>query len=299
MKITRGRVQTPHISVIHGPPGVGKTSFACGVEYPSVVASPSIVVLDYERGTSELDVARVRGAETWDESLSLVSEACIGSGEHREVVVDTIDRLEAQAAVAVIRAGKKGEKSLGDFGYGDGYEAMAQKFRELIAKLEQARDHGRSVWVVAHSQRVEINDPTMGKYGKYVPMLHKKCWAPLHQSADNILFANYDYGVVKDLLQVLETRSLYTMAGSGYEAKNRWGLPRQLPLSVRALHEARIAGQRTADEVRASIRSIAASDADLLAKAEERVKDRGDDVRALIAIERGVQAKLKEMKGTA
>lgn len=291
MNPTRGRVLAPHRIVIYGKPGVGKTSWACGVEHPSTRARDDVLVLDYESGTNELDVLRERGAETWERTLSLVDEACRSKGYWKTIVIDTIDRLEDQATAEVCRVGKK--SSLADFSYGDGFEALAARWRELLQRLEGARAHGRSVVLVAHVQQKLQDDPTLGKYDRYIPALAKRSWGATNRWADAVLFAAPEMGLDANGRAITTgKRLLHTEEGTGYEAKNRWGLPRSMPLSPNEFHSELSRLQRTADEVRASIRSMATGD--LLTKAEGFMALDGDDVRRLCVTERALQKKLAE-----
>lgn len=292
----------PHRSVIFGAPGLGKTSFACGVEYPSSTARPDVLVLDYESGTNEIDVMRAKGASSWKESLALLEEACRAKGDWRTIVIDTIDRIESQAAEALCIEGtdkKKNLRSLKEFGWNDGYYHLATRWREMLFLLESARANGRSVWLVAHIARAKVNDPTMGEFHEWQPAIHPFCWSATHQWADNVLFAQQESGLYEGRMQTTGLRLLRTVSGSGYQAKNRYNLPPVMPLSARAFEEERAKLSRTPDEVRASIRGLASGDFVKLAPPDSVLTDAGDDVRKLCAVERALQKKITETKGMA
>jgi hypothetical protein len=290
MQIIRGVHHPPARIVIYGPSGCGKSTFACG-GYGSI--RDDVLALDYEQGLDEIGVDRVPGAASWNDSLALIREACTASGPWRTVIVDTIDRLEDQAALEVCREGKK--KTLADFGYGDGYEAVAAKWRELLFLLESARAHGREVILVAHVQSKIQDDPMLGKYDKFIAALSKRCWGATHRWADAVLFAQYEQGLIEGRAIMTGARTLYTSAGTGYDAKNRWGLPIALPLSWTAFAEARASLARSAEEVRASIRAIAsdpkATDA-IRTTAEKYITEAGEDVPRLVATETALKKKL-------
>jgi len=284
MKIIRGVTHPPARIVVFGPSGVGKSTFAC--------AAPGALALDYEQGLNGIGPARVTGAETWSESLALVKEACAGAGDHQTVVVDTLDRLEDQATDEVCRVGVKGKAmpDLASFGYGDGYEALLTKWRELLFALESARAKNREVILVAHVQSKIHEDPMLGNYSKFIAALQKRCWGVTHRWADAVLFAQYEQGMVENRVVMTGERVLRTVAGSGYDAKNRWGLPPVLPLSWSAFDAARRAVQRTADEVRACIRSL--TTASTAEKAEGFIRDAGEDVPRLVAVETALKKKV-------
>jgi hypothetical protein len=291
MNITRGKTHPAPRVVVYGPSGVGKSSFACGVDHPSTSPRKDVVAIDYESGLDEIGVARVRGPDGWEESLKLVREACAGQGDYTTIAIDTIDRLEEQATRLVCTEGKK--KSLADFGYGDGFEALVTKWRELLFVLESAREKQRTVILVAHVQQKPQDDPRIGKYDKYVAAMQKRCWGATHRWADAVLFADYERGLHEGRAIMTGTRELHTCAGTGFDAKNRWGLPPVLPLSWAAFDRERVRRLRSTDEVKASIVSLIRADDDA-SKLNEHLTAAGDDVSRLCVIETALLKKRKE-----
>jgi hypothetical protein len=281
MKIITGKLHPPERVVVYGPSGVGKTSFACGVDWPSSSPRADVLALDYENGLNEIGPRRSPGAMSWTESMALMRDACTSAGEHRCVVIDTIDRLEDQATQLVCLEGKK--KSLADFGYGDGFEALATKWREFLFLLESAREKNRSVILVAHVQQKPQDDPTIGKYDKYVAALQKRCWGSTHRWADAVLFVDYERGLVDGRAVMTGQRNLYTQAGSGFDAKNRWGLPPAMPLSWGVFAREKARRLRESQEIIDAIRFLAKGDD--ASKAEEFLKSAGTDVARLCSIE--------------
>jgi AAA domain len=285
MNIIKGKNLPPMRRVVYGPPGVGKTKFAC--------SEPGALALDYEGGVEYLGVDRVLGATTWMESLALIREACEGPGDHKSVVIDTIDKLEAQAATHICSVsgveGKKG-KTLADFGYQGGYKVLAQIWRELLFACQWARGKGRNVTLVAHVQRTTVKDPSLGEYATYIAAIHKDCWSATHQWADAVLFANYEAGIFEGRAIVSGERVLHTVKGTGFEAKHRPNIAPVLPLSWDAYANAVSAANRTADEVVASIRSLATPETK--DKAEEFITKANGDVLRLVTTESALKKKV-------
>lgn len=295
MNIVRGVAHPPARMVVFGPPGVGKSRFACS-EFYGGPARSDVLALSYERGLEQIGVARVEGAPDWDASQAMLREACTGKHELKCIVIDTIDRLEDQAAALICKKGKKGTPvpDLAAFGYGDGFEALAAKWREMLFLLESAAAHGREVILVAHVKSENVQDPMLGSYRKYVAAIHKLCWGITHRWADATLFANFEQGLVEGRAVMTGARQLHTVAGSGFEAKNRWGLPAVMPLEWRAFSEARSSLQRTPHDVRASI--MALTSPETREKAVEYIKEAGDDVSRLVSIENALKKKAAEAK---
>ncbi len=279
--------------VICGPPGVGKSSWALGVDLQTRRPRSTALALDYESGLGDIpEVARVAPADTWEASLKLAEQACTEPGAWDAVVIDTADKLEDQASEMICKRGIKGKpvQSLADFGYGDGYEALAAEWRRLLFALEGARENRRHVILVCHIQQKTQTDPTVPvNFDKWVPALAKRSWGATHRWADEVLFAQYERGV-SDKGRVVATgvRELRTIAGGGYDAKNRLNLPDPMPLEWAAY--ARYL--RTPEVVRESIRSLATGED--LAKAETYLAAAGDDVARLCSIETALIRKKTE-----
>jgi hypothetical protein len=237
----------------------------------------------------------VLGAATWEESLKQVREVCCDKGDWDTVVLDTADALEQIAAREVCAKGKK--ESLSDFGYGDGYFAVATKWRELLALLEQASAHGRAVHVVGHVQTATTKDPTMPKdYSKFVAALTKHSWGATHQWADAILFADYDRGMIEGRAIMTGGRSLHTVAGTGFDAKHRPNIASPIPLSWAAYERECKRLDREPKVILEAIRALAAAATAQVDKTkfDASLALAGEDVEKLVRIEIKLEEKAKE-----
>lgn len=285
MKLIKGKIDSAPRVLIFGPPGVGKSTWAC--------AWPGVLALDGEDGLDQIGPVRVK-MRSFDETLSDLREACAGGGEHRTVVIDTLDSLERRAVRAVCAKGPKGKPvdSLADFGYGDGFTALVGRWRELQAILESARDRDRAVVMTAHMRIETIEDPVHGKHGAWVPQLDKRISGIMIQWSDAVLHAHHEAGLVDGRLNLTGERKLITSAKTGVAAKNRWGLPDVLPLDYAAFAGARVAGTRAVEDITQSILALAKC-ADALDKAAEYINAAGADRAALLDIEKALQTKLE------
>jgi hypothetical protein len=138
-------------------------------------------------------------------------------------------------------------------------------------------------------------DPTLGDYDTYVPQLQKKTWSATHRWCDLVAFATFDSARIGDERRAIVTgdRVLRTVYGTGYEAKNRYGLPATLPLSWRALSEAMRAHGDTPQAVRERILALAKG-TEFEARAAERIEEAKDDVRRLLTIEDALRRKVNQ-----
>ena len=117
--VTKGRTEKPRRLLVYGTPGVGKSTFAC--------SAPGVVVLPGEDGTAHLDVARFPMPETWRDVLDATQVLLSGEHSYETLVIDTLDGIEPLIFAEVCReAGKRG----GGGGFGKGYTAVLDKWRE-------------------------------------------------------------------------------------------------------------------------------------------------------------------------
>ena len=274
MNIITGTRDYPVRMVVYGGPGVGKSTFASQMPKP--------IVVDFDGGLEQLGCDRVTPPLGWTQTLELLKE--LVASEYKTLVIDTADGLEDLATEHVCNKSKK--QTLAQFGWGEGYEALAGEWRVLLSTLEDARRNDMAVVLLSHAIVKTVNDPTVGAFDMCSPNLQKKTWAVTHRWADVVGFAAFDSALLKDERRALLTgdRVLRTTKGSGFEAKNRYGLPQALPLRWSALRDV------MPSDVRARIRSIAGEHAE---KAEAFVAEAGNDAVKLLEIERVLREKVK------
>jgi hypothetical protein len=298
MNITKGKGSGAPRLVVYGPSGVGKSSFACGVDHPATTPRSDVLALDWEHGLEQIGPARIEGPRVWLESLALIRDAALGHHEYGTIVIDTVDSLEPQLATHICRTvkGPKGKscESLVDYGYGDGYEILVTHWREMLFVLEGARALGRQVILVAHVKRDNVDDPQIGRFSKYVAAMAKLSWGATHRWADGVLFCNYEQGV-SDKRVVMVGRKLYTEAGSGFDAKNRWGLPAEMPLSWAAFESARTRGMRSTLDVLGAVNALDWP-ADQREKIQAYVDANRENVDKLLLLESSLKQKNGEQK---
>ncbi len=238
--------------LIYGPAGIGKTSFAASLPKP--------ILLDYDHGADEVKVDRVAGPATWTDALATLRLIVASPGEYRTVAIDTLDALESLAIDHVLVTNKI--KSLNLLKWGEGHAQVASLWRELLTLLDGARAKNLYVCLLGHASVRTAQDPQLGEYDQYTSLLGKKCWAQTKMWADVVGFANFDaaladVGERSARIIVTGERKLYTTRGSGFEAKNRFGIDAPLPLAWGALAAAIERHRGVADAVEAEIRSLA------------------------------------------
>jgi len=270
---------------LYATAGVGKSTFGSKLPRP--------VFLDYDHGVDDVNVDRIPGPKTWPESMARIRDIAADPKGYKSLVLDTVDPLEEQAIEHILR--QTGKKSLADFDFGAGYNAVAAEWKLLLAELDVARKNGMLVCLIGHAIIRQAQDPQLGSYDQFTSQMGKKSWALSQRWADAVLFAAFDSALVakKDEQRVIVTgdRYLFTTRGSGYEAKNRFSLDAKLPLSWPAVADGIARHRQSSEAVKAKIVKLAAG-THLEAKAREYLDQAGEDLGALLELETNLTAAL-------
>ena len=236
MKIIKGKIPCAKKVVIYGPEGIGKSTFAARF--------PDAVFIDTEGSTKDMDVARFEKPSSWTMLLEQVRYVKLNPSICRTLVVDTADWAE-QMCVADLctRYGKKGVE---DFGYGNGYVYAKEEWGRFLNSLEEVVEAGVNVVLTAHAHMRKFEQPDeLGSYDRWELKIGKKTssqTAPLLKEwADMVLFANYKTWSVatddkgKKRKAQGGARVLYTSHHPCWDAKNRYGLPEEVPFEYESI----------------------------------------------------------------
>lgn len=229
--ITSGKQQKAKKVVFYGPEGIGKSTFASKF--------PDPLFIDTEGSTTELDVKRYPKPTSWEMLLQEVREI-IQLKPCRTLVIDTADWAERLCTEHICAS--HGKKGVEDFGYGNGYTYIAEEWGRFLNLLQDVIDISNiNVVLTAHAIIRKFEQPNeMGAYDRYELKLGKKTTAqtaPITKEwADMVLFANYKtFSVAVDDKGKKHKaqggqRVMYTTHHPCWDAKNRFGLPEELPL---------------------------------------------------------------------
>ena len=167
--ITSGTIAAPVKTVLYGPEGIGKSTFAAQF--------PAPVFIDTEGGTKRLNVARLPAPTSWAMLLDEVAEVSRGNVPCGTLVIDTADWAERLCIDAVCARAKV--KGIEDFGYGKGYTYAKEEFGKLLDALEEVLNTGHNVVVLAHAAITKFEQPdAVGNYDRWTMKTSKQV-APL------------------------------------------------------------------------------------------------------------------------
>ncbi|MDU6559010.1 MAG: ATP-binding protein [Streptococcus sp.] len=228
MQITRGKRARAQKVVIYGPEGIGKSTFAA--EFPNAV------FIDTEGSTDNMDVARLDKPTSWTMLINEIAFIKANPTECGTLVIDTIDWAEALAVNYI--CSQHGKQGIEDFSWGKGYTYVQEEMGRFLNSLSDLVDMGINVVLTAHAQIKKFEQPDeMGSYDRYELKLGQKTGsktAPLVKEwSDMVLFANYKTLVMKAENGKKKAqggeRVMYTNHRPAWDAKNRHGLPDELP----------------------------------------------------------------------
>lgn len=231
--IRTGPTHEPVRIVLHGVEGVGKTTFAAG--------APDAVFIGPEDGGGDLNIDRIV-VTTWVDFILAIGSLTSDPHKYRTLVIDTIDFMERLCQQSIAKGKPLAQV---DGGFGNGYKASVEEQARAVHSLEVLRSKRRmNIIALAHTDVRRFDDPEDAAYDRYQLNMHKdaaKLWLGW---ADVVMFANYDIkvrvasgGNTPDALKKGKAvdkdppRVLYTARRPAFDAKNRYSLPFEIPLS--------------------------------------------------------------------
>ncbi len=230
MQIQKGIISRTQRCVVYGCEGVGKSTFASKF--------PKALFADLEGGTAQLDISRVE-ISSWENLLNTIDELSKDAHGFETFIIDSADWAESLCSEYLCKKYKK--TGIEEFGYGKGYQYLAEEYAQMLAKLTSLQVSGMNVVLIAHSiiQKLELPEEN-GTYDHYGLKCSKKVSPLIKEWADGLLFANYRTFVQtnangKGKAVGGKERVLYTEHTAFCDAKNRWGLTGILPLDFSSL----------------------------------------------------------------
>ena len=242
--IQTGRENRPPRLMVYGQEGVGKSTLGA--------SAPDAIFIQTEDGLGEINCHKFPLAKSFDEVLAELTALRNEDHKYKTVVIDSADWLERLIWDRV--CSDFGVRSIekADGGYGKGYVHAVGYWRTVVSMLDELRNkRGMIVIIIAHSKVDRFEDPENTAYDRYAPRLHKAATGLLCEWADAVMFATKRFRVNKENAGFAGERGiaapigsnggeriLRTVGGPACIAKNRFGLPGEIPLSWDAFIEA-------------------------------------------------------------
>lgn len=226
-----GEMKTP-FTMIHGEEGVGKTTNATKAE--------EVLMLMVEDGRGKLKCHHVKPTllKTYDNLMGFISELLTVPHRYKNVCIDTLDATERLIFDKV--CSMNGRKDISSFGYGKGYEKALSLWKMLLDALYALREEkGMGVILLAHSKIERYEDPERDSYDRFVPCLNRHASSLIQGWCDTVLFATkkvYIKSTEEGFNRISkkgvgsDERVFKTTSNPAFVAKNRIGLPLEIPL---------------------------------------------------------------------
>ncbi len=217
--------------VIYGPGGIGKSTFAA--------SAPNPVGIQTEDGLYNIDSQAFPIAKSLGDVYEAINVLLNEQHDFKTVFIDSLDWLEPLIYAHV--CAENNWDTLEKAGYNKGYTVAVEEWRQFLGGLDALRDErGMTVILISHDQVKRFESPLTDSYDRYELKLYQKTAALVQEWADVVCFAQYQTftHTVTSGFNKKETkgvgngvRMLYSEARPAFVAKNRLGLPAELPLS--------------------------------------------------------------------
>lgn len=245
-KIHTGPRHSPPRLLIYGTEGIGKSTTAA--------QAPDPIFIPTEDGLDQIDCASFPLANKLEDVESAIQALLHDKHEFESVVIDSVDWLERLIWDALCEQYGVSSIEKVDGGYAKGYTHALTPWRKVLNDLNALRNQrGMCVILLAHAKVETFADPEHAAYDRYSPRLHKHATALITEWADAVLFATRkiitktesggggfgrDRTIAAGLGKDGGERVIRTVGSPACVAKNRYGLPAELPLSWSALMQA-------------------------------------------------------------
>jgi GTPase SAR1 family protein len=234
VQIIRTTAKLRPIIVIHGQPGVGKTTLAQNFPKP--------VFVQTEDGCpSGLEIETFGLCETFTSVVQAIKHLGKENHEYHTAVFDSLDKLEPLIVAAL--CADRGYASVESPGFGKGWVEADKWWLDFLRGCEWLRrSRDMTIVLIAHSEISTVNDPRVTSYTSYQLRLHKRARALVEDSADLIGFLATDviikseqggFGKTRTRADGGSTRWLHTEGRPAFIAKNRYGLPERIMIPQR------------------------------------------------------------------
>ena len=228
-ELITGVMQTALRLFVYGPEGIGKSTFAAEL--------PDPVFIDVEGGTNQLPVARMPRPTSWAMLMSEIQAVRDGDVPCSTLVIDTADAAEKLCISSV--CANNGVTGIEKMPYGKGYVFVKEDWCRMLDLLSEVIERNINVVLLGHSRLDKFERPDeSGAYDRFSPKLidskRASVAAVTKEWSDAVLFLDYKIYVEEDNGKAKARggkRVIRTTHHPCWDAKNRFGLPDEMPLN--------------------------------------------------------------------
>jgi hypothetical protein len=224
MQIIKGKqLGKPFRGIIYGLSGAGKSTLAN--------TAPKAIFLNCEDGLNQIDCHKTPLIKSIDDLKNYLAWLLKEKHGYETVVLDTADAMDLVISEEICRTANK--KSLGDFGYGAGYDLLVRTWNSLLTSFDSLHAKGINTIVTAHPVIMSFQDPTGESYDKFTLKVNKKVAGTLIARSDFCYFLDYEKVIKKnaqDKGKAVATgdRILHTKCKLSFDAKDRYSMPEKI-----------------------------------------------------------------------
>jgi hypothetical protein len=225
--IRRNTAAQAPIMLIHGTPGIGKTTFAAG--------APDSVFLLAEEGLGILQAEHFPLATSYQDLIDAITVLLTEEHPFKWLIVDSLSAIEPLVIDHMERTYSDKEKS-----YGRSKQLTYHVWRELIEGFKALRaKRGMGILMIAHTDVTKFDPPDGDAYSRYSISLNGDVHELLREVCDIIGFAQQrvittgeaDQKTKAKKAVTTNERLLHLAEKPAYIAKNRFWLPDTIPLA--------------------------------------------------------------------
>lgn len=224
--ITKNEKIKPPKIIIYGGAGIGKTTFA------AKAPNPIFLCTEDGLGLNKVDmfplITNLRDINLY--LASLIDE----DNDYKTVVIDSIDWLDECIRKEVLATTDKK-----DLTYGNDQKLFRDVWGKTLGLLSRLNNEKNMlVILIAHHQLKRYDSPLNESYDRHIPKLNQKCGEFIMEWCDAIFFATPEIRTIsedkgfgaKTIKGVSSGQiTMHTRLNAGFIAKNRWGLPAEMP----------------------------------------------------------------------
>lgn len=292
--VKKGAIEAPQISLIYGPPGVGKTSVAAQAEKP-------IFVGDFDESKA-LPVDRLPSPKDFDDFMKQLEMIGAEESGYRTLVVDNLSYLEPLVWSKTCKAEEVDSIEKVGGGYAKGYIEALTHWRAMRDALVSVRaKRGMEIILIAHSAVKSFTSPsTQQAYDRFRIDIHEKAANLFYRTCQNVLFANFETFTTLDQRKRVRAfdkgqRFFHTQWSAAFDAKNRLNLPEKVELNWSAM-KAQAMPVTAIEELKLDLKELVNSvkDEELKARALQRIEENATNHGGLVAIREKLHLVLKD-----